>query len=111
MSKIFYDHLIDLSEVEKEIKKNIKDPEERAEIYQLVDEIIHHRIVGCILDQLPEVHHKEFLTQLSERPHDENIFLYLKDKISQDVQDFIRREMYNLGSELLQLIKPLETEK
>jgi hypothetical protein len=108
MSKIFYDHLIDLSAVEKEIKKNIKDPEERAEIYQLVDEIVHHRIVGCILDELPTSHHKEFLTKLSERPHDDSIFLYLKEKLSVDIEHFIRREMYDVGTEILQLIKPLE---
>lgn len=111
MSKIFYDHLIDLSAVEKEIKKNIKDPDEREEIYKLVDEIVHHRIVGCILDELPKAHHQEFLTKLSDHPHDENIFLFLKDKVSVDVQQFIRREMYDIGSELLQLIKPIEQTK
>lgn len=108
MSKIFYDHLIDLSTVEKEIKKNIKDPEERAEIYKLVDEIVHHRIVGCILDELPKSHHNEFLTKLSDRPHDDNLFIYLKEKLSVDVEQFIRREMYDIGSELLQLIKPID---
>ncbi len=111
MSKIFYDHLIDLSEVEKEIKKNVKDPEERAEVYQLVDEIVHHRIVGCILDELPQAHHKEFLSKLTQTPHDENILFYLKDKVSKDLEQFIRSEMYNIGSELLQLIKPIEFKK
>ncbi len=108
MSKIFYDHLIDLSAVEKEIKKNVTDPEERAEIYKLVDEIVHHRIVGCILDELPKAHHNEFLTKLSNHPHDENLFTYLKEKLSIDIEQFIRREMYDVGSELLQLIKPVE---
>lgn len=106
MSKIFYDHLLDLSEVEKQIKTHIKDPEERAEIYQLVDEIVHHRIVGCILDNLPKEHHKEFLEKFGEKPHDSELFKYLGERVVGDVEHFIRQEMYVLGSELLQLIKP-----
>ena len=109
MSKIFYDHLLDLSEVEKEIKKSVKDPDERAEIYHLVDEIVHHRIVGCILERLPEEHHKEFLTKLSDKPHDEGILVYLGERIAVDVAQFIREEAYLLGTELLQLIRPGET--
>lgn len=109
MSKIFYDQLLDLSAVEKEIKKNVKDPDERAEIYQLVDEIVHHRIVGCILDKLPEEHHKEFLTRLTDKPHDEGLFAFLGERIATDVIEFIREEAYLLGNELLALIKPNST--
>lgn len=108
MSKIFYDHLLDLSHVEKEIKKNVKDPDERAELYHLVDEIVHHRVVGCILDRLPTTHHTEFLTRFSEKPHDEHILKYLSERIPEDIEHFIRAEVYLLGSELLQLIKPHE---
>lgn len=105
MSKIFYDHLIDLSHVEKEIKKHVKDPAEREELYHLIDEIVHHRVVGCILDKLPETHHKEFLTRFSTKPHDTNILKYLSDKVAVDVEYFIREETVMLGTELLQLIK------
>lgn len=110
MSKIFYDHLLDLSEVEKEIKKHVKDADERAEIYHLVDEIVHHRVVGCILDRLPESNHKEFLEKFSEKPHDAELIPYLGTRIADDVETFIREEVYLLGTELLQLVKPM-TEK
>ncbi len=109
MSRIFYDHLLDLSEVEKELKKHVKDPDERAELYHLIDEIVHHRVVGCILEKLPEHHHKEFLTKLTDHPHDTSILTYLAQRMSQDVEHFIRAEAYSLGSELLQLIKPRQT--
>lgn len=108
MSHVFYDQLIDLSHVEKEIKKHVKDPDERAEIYALIDEILHHRMVGCILDKLPQEHHKEFLTRFSERPHDQSHIKYLGERVVGDVETFIREEVYLLGSELLQLIKPNE---
>lgn len=106
MSHIFYDHLLDLSLVDKEIKKHIKDPDERAEIYSLVDEIVHHRVIGCILDKLPEPHHKEFLGKFSDKPHDLSLFKYLSERIPEDIETFVREEVYLLGTELLQLIKP-----
>ena len=39
MSKLFFDHLIKLDEVEVEIKKVTKTQEEREELWQIVDEI------------------------------------------------------------------------
>jgi hypothetical protein len=105
MSKIFYDHLIDLEKLESLIKKNVKDPDARAEIYHLVDEIVHHRVIGCILDKLPANHHKEFLDHVARRSHDESILEFLKGRVSEDVEEFIRREVYSVGTELLSMFK------
>lgn len=106
MSHIFYDHLLDLSEVEKYIKKNVKSEAERAEIYHLIDEIVHHRVVGCILDKLPAEHHKEFLEKFGEAPHDMALMEYLVKKVGNDIGSFIKEEVYLLGTELLELIRP-----
>ena len=106
MSHIFYDNLLDLSEVEKYVKKHVKSEAERDEIYHLVDEIVHHRVVGCILDKLPTEHHKEFLEKFSEAPHDTALMEYLVSKVGSDISEFIRKEVYLLGTELLELIRP-----
>lgn len=106
MSHIFYDNLLDLSEVEKYVKKHVKNEHERDEIYHLIDEIVHHRVVGCILDKLPSEHHKEFLEKFSDAPHDMALMGYLVSRIGGDVSEFIRKEVYLLGSELLELIRP-----
>lgn len=98
--------MLDLTKVENEIKKNVKDPDERAEIYHLVDEIVHHRVVGCILDRLPESHHQEFLSRFGEKPHDMSLIDFLSKRIPEDIETFIRNEAYILGNEILQLIKP-----
>jgi len=105
MSKIFYDHLVDLSEVEKKIKKITKTQEEREELYRLVDELVHHRVVGCILDELPEKNHKEFLQEFSSRPHDEGLFAYLGQHVGRDVFEFIKKEIHMLTVELLGYIE------
>src|SRR3989344_1848923 len=104
MSKIFYDHLIDLSDVEKAVKKNIKNPEAREEVYHLIDEIVHHRVVGCILDNLPEHHHEEFIDHVTKRPHDEGILDFLREKVVNDLETFLKEEVLLLSTELMALV-------
>ena len=104
MSKIFYDHLIDLTDVEKTVKKNVKNPEAREEIYSLIDEIVHHRVVGCILDNLPEHHHEEFIDHVTKRPHDEGILDFLRVRVVNDLETFLKEEVLLLSSEIMALV-------
>jgi len=41
MSKLFFDHLIILEDLETEIKEVAESPEEKEELWQLIDEILH----------------------------------------------------------------------
>ena len=102
MTKIFYDHLISLDKVEKVIKKVAQSSEEREELWQTVDEIVHHRVLGCIFDNLPEVHHQEFLEKFHAAPHEDSLLDYLKDKIGENIEGLIRQEIGNLTYEILE---------
>lgn len=104
MSKIFWDNFIDLTKVEKKIKKIVKNPDEREEIYALIDEIVHHRCLGCILDNLPQSEHKNFISEFSKRPHDESLFDYLREKVEVDFKEFIKMEMHALMDEILLIV-------
>jgi len=104
MSRIFYDHLIDLDKVESRIKKIAKTEEERHELYHLIDDIVHHRVLGSIFKELPEGDHKEFVKELKARPHDKKLITYLQDKVVHDVEEFIMTEIHSLAKELLQVI-------
>jgi hypothetical protein len=110
MSTIFYDHLLNMHELDALVKKHVKKESDRVEIYKQIDEIVHHRVIGCILDRLPKKDHKEFLTKLTEAPHDRSLIAYLFGRIGEDVEAFIRAEAYLLGHELLELIKPVEVD-
>jgi hypothetical protein len=109
MSKLFFDQLIVLDDVESEIKKVAKSPEEREELWGLVDEMIHHRVLGCILDKLPRESHEEFLGKYHAAPHDEGLFGYLKEKIGDNVEELIQTEIGGLAYELLEEIRGKET--
>lgn len=105
MSKIFYDDLIAFDEIEKQIKSVAKTSEERDELWQIVDELVHHKVLGCILDKLPRENHEEFLHRFHEAPHDEALMDYLKEKIGKNAEELIRQEIGNLAFEILQEIK------
>lgn len=105
MSKVFYDHLIVLKEIDVFIKKSAATPEEREELWELVDEIIHHKVFDTILGQLPAHHHNDFLERFHKAPHDESLMDYLKEKIGDNIEGLIKQEIGDLGASLLTDIK------
>lgn len=105
MSKIFYDHLIELEVVEAEIKKASKTPEEKEELWGIVDDIVNHKALGFILDKLPIQHHGEFLEKFHRAPYDTDLFNYLSEKIGENIEELLRQELGNVAYELLKDIK------
>lgn len=106
MSKLFFDHLIELKKVDHQIKKVAKSAEERQELWALVDEIVHHKVMGCILDRLPRESHEEFLEMFHARPHDEEyLFEYLKKKVGENIEELIKQEIGILSADLLNELK------
>lgn len=106
MTKLFFDHLIVLDQVEIEIKKSAKTKEEQEELWGLVDEIISHKALDVILGRLERHHHEEFLDIFHKNPHDETlIFDYLKEKIGDNIEDILRAELGNVAFDLLREIK------
>ncbi len=102
MSKLFFDHLLEFKKIDKEIKRVAKTSEEREELWGLVDEIIHHKVMGCILDKLPRDSHEEFLEMFHSAPHDEElIFGYLRTKVGVDIEENLKHEIAKISEELL----------
>lgn len=104
MSKLFYDHLIEIDELEDLIRAQEVESEEKEELYHLVDEMIHHRVLGCILDHLPKEHHEEFLTRFHSAPNDMRIIVFIQIKTPReiDMEEKIREEIQKLKKELLE---------
>ncbi len=99
MSKIFYDYLIDLKSLEKAIKKASKTEEEILELSSITDELVHHKVIQSILENLPKENHLEFLDMFQKAPHDDQISKYLKEKIEFTIKScFIRVQFYHFVS-------------
>lgn len=106
MSKLFFDHLLEFKKIDKEIKKVSKSIEERDELWGLVDEIVHHQVMGCVLDKLPREHHEEFLDMFHASPHDEGlIFGFLKSKAGPNIEADLKAEIAKISEELLNEMK------
>lgn len=106
MSKIFWDRLLALDDLDREVKRIAKTQEEREEIWHLIDEIVHHKAMGCILDNLPRDDHEEFLEMFHKSPHDEDLlFGYLQKKIGRNIKEILKQELGNLSFEILGEIK------
>src|SRR3989344_2644285 len=101
MSHIFYDHLIILEEVEIEVKNIASSSEEREELWKLIDEIIHHRVLETIFDILPREHHEEFLAKFHEAPYNEELIQFLNERTEHKIEERVREEMKNIEAEIL----------
>lgn len=102
MNKLFFDDLLKLDDLEKGINKYAGSTEEKHELWGLVDDLIHTRVLEKILDHLPEDSHSEFLTIYHECPHDEVvIFAYLNKKTGKNMEGVLKMELEELGREIL----------
>lgn len=106
MSRIFYDHFIVLEDIEFELNQLDLDREEREEINQLIEEIIHYRILQRILTHLPRHHHAEFLEAFHRHPHDPNLLDYIDHRIEESIEAHLKDEIKNLKKEILEEIHP-----
>ena len=100
MSKIFYDHLINFSKIEAIIKESTSSSDEKEELWKIVDEIIHHNVMGCILDNLDAKHHAEFLEKFEKAPFDDQIILFLEE-----------RSRKKMSEKIVETVQRIETEK
>lgn len=105
MSKLFFDYLIILDDVEAEIKGVAESEEERHELWQIVDETISNRVLELLLDKLAEEHHDEFLNRFHGAPHDESLILFLNHRIDGNIENLIKEEVENLADEILREIR------
>ncbi len=108
MGSVFYDHLIILTEVGAHIKGTAETEEERHELWHIVDEIVHHRMLELFLDHLAHEHHDEFLEKFHACPHDEMLLDYLNEKIEGEIEELIQEEIGNLSLEIIKEIRVRE---
>lgn len=101
MSKLFYDHLLELEKLSNRINQICETEEERVELWYIVDEIIHHRVLMCVLDYLPREHHELFVERFKNEPYNEELIFFVNDKAGESIEGRIRERIIKLQEELL----------
>lgn len=99
--KLFYDHLIDRSDLEQLLEKKAKTKAEKEKLLKLLDEIVHKTVLDIILIHLDERHHGDFLAMIHEAPHSEEIFIYLRQKAHPEIEEKIKREVEKLTTKII----------
>lgn len=92
MSIIFYDYLVNKSEVLSAIERMDSPDNHKGKLKQLVDDIIHQGLVEFILQKLHPHHHHTFLSRIEDAPYDPELIAYLRDHIGQDIEKEIQAE-------------------
>ncbi len=102
MSKLFFDHLIEFEEVEIELNGLDISSEEKKELEQLVDSMVHHRVIDRILTHLPRHHHAEFIDRFHKAPYDPKLLSWINQKIEATVEKHVKDEIKKLKQEILE---------
>ena len=100
MNKKFYSELASLEKIEKTIKNAPISEDEKRELWGIIEEIIHHRILGCALDNLSKEHHGEFLEKV-KGANSHEIMEFLEQK-NTDIKEKIKNEILIIADEILQ---------
>lgn len=101
MSHLFYDHLIHFEELNSSLNSIDLDRSQRDEFWQIIDEILHHKILEFILDNLHPYHHDHFIVMYHEMPYENSIMTYLIENVGDNFEKKLENEISKFEKELL----------
>jgi hypothetical protein len=107
---LFYDHLTNLSEIDRELEELIVEHHEKAHLLEIVDSALHHSVMETILTELPAEHHQHFLREFAIRPHDKDHLVYLI-QFSPDIESKIRTKAESTKKKFKEEIKKAKGKK
>lgn len=105
MSKIFFDHLIEVEEIKLYIDRVTQTHDEKEDLWNLVDEYINHRIISSILSGLDEGSHEEFLSMFLEKPYDPGIINYLDTRLTVTLDELVDKNLQEIINELNEILE------
>ena len=94
----FYDHLLDLSDLEKHLGKD-------EELMLIAKKTLRNHALVSILQVLPKEKHDQFLQEFVKSPHDQKHWTWLKNEIKDDLEKVIKTEVARAKKEILAQLK------
>ena len=94
----FYDHLLDLSDLEKHLGKD-------EELMLIAKKTLRNHALVSILRVLPKDKHDQFLQEFVKSPHDQKHWTWLKNEIKDDLEKVIKTEVARAKKEILAQLK------
>ncbi|MDO8488459.1 MAG: hypothetical protein Q7S31_04125 [bacterium] len=107
----FFDHLTFIEEVVTEIDLHELTPEEREELVQLAQKTLRQHSLTVILDHLPKEKHGHFMSRYQSDPANRELLNWLKQEITEDVEEMIKSQAAQIKTEILAEIKKAKTHR
>lgn len=104
--KAFYHSVIDVQKIHAHLEKVELKKDEHLQVWDLIEETIHIRILDTILEKLPEKKHEEFLEKFHKNPQDKKLLLELESEIK-DIKKHIHESYIQLEKETLEDINKI----
>ncbi len=101
MNKLFFDHLIEIEKLKEKLGQFELKNEELVELEEQIDEVLQHRVIEVVLDNLSESEHQTFIAWVHSDPGDRKLLEWLKHEI-EDVEEHIRSAIQKAEEELLE---------
>lgn len=105
MTNIFYWHLVELSPVKTELTGRGVEEADLVEILDHVEEIIHHRTLNLIYDNLPYQHHREFSNRFAKSPQSRDLLDFINEKSGKNLNLEIEKNIKETIREILKELK------
>lgn len=98
--KLFIDDIITSEEIINELNAHDIEPEEKAELVELVDEMLVHHALNIILNHLPKEHHSEFVQLVISDPSSSVIVEFIQSKTSVDIIEQLKTHTSKLKQDI-----------
>jgi len=102
--KAFYHSVIDVQKIHSHLKKVGLDEKKHLQVWDLIEETIHIKILDTILAKLPEKKHQSFLEKFHKTPHDPKLLAEL-EKETKDLKKHIHESFVELEKEIFEDIE------
>lgn len=90
----FYDHLLDLSDLEKHLEKD-------EELVLIAKKTLRNHALVSILEILPKDKHDQFLQEFVQAPHDQKHWEFLRKHITADLEKVIKTEVARAKKDII----------
>jgi hypothetical protein len=105
MHALFLDHYLNIDTLEKRINSLAESFEDRSNLWEIVDGIIHYQLLSFIFSVLEPKDHQFFFDLYKQAPYDLNIVAVVKQQTDIDLAPLIKNESERLQQELLEILE------
>ncbi len=106
MKKVFWDHLIEITDIERKIDEHGVVKEEKHHLLRIVHQTFDAKLLEEVLTHLPEKKHQTFLDKFSKEPHHSSLLDHLKEEI-EDIEEKIKKAVKKIKKEILEELHKL----